>query len=282
MKYPAAGIVAVALAGAVSADRGWAQPAADARQSRAQAAGLVSIPVSRRTTTRQIPYGTERIEDTVSYSVVPYNWQGFYIGLHGGGAWGRTRSDNTSPFGGYDAGVPRGYALAPAGVFGGGQFGAIAQRGNWVFGAEVDFGYLGLDRTLTAGDDRTSVRYQWYGTLTGRVGFAWDHALYYLKAGGALARIRNTASDLDGAPPAIDPSDLSQVTRTHVGWAIGGGLEYGVAPNWSAKIEYLYMDFGSAASGNLDGDTFRHDNSVHTVKLGLNYRFGGVPLFIRF
>jgi opacity protein-like surface antigen len=53
-----------------------------------------------------------------------------------------------------------------------------------------------------------------------------------------------------------------------VGWALGGGIEYGFAPNWSIKAEYLYMDFGEYTSSvNLDGDTFEHRNEVHTPSL---------------
>ena len=278
MLRPVAGLAVIVLLCAATADSGWAEPAAAA--SRAQAGRLSSVLLARRTSVRQTRRGPEKVEDKLTYTVVPYNWQGLYLGLHGGGAWGRTRSDNTAPFGGYDAGIPLGYGIAPSGVLIGGQIGLLLQSGNWVYGGEVDLGYLALDRTLTSGDDRTAVKYGWYGTFTGRFGFAWDHALYYLKGGAALARIRNTATDLDGG--AIDPTDFSEVTRTRWGWAIGGGLEYAFAPNMSAKIEYLYMDFGSVTSGNADGDSFRHRDNVHTVKLGVNYRFGGVPLFIRY
>ena len=282
MKRPVAGCILIALVGGAAVNEAPAQPVAhESRSPSARASGLVSIPVSRRTTVRRIPYGSATVVDEISRSVVPYNWQGFYLGLHGGGAWGRTRADNTSPFGGYDTGTALGYTVNPSAVLAGGQFGYLGQSGNWVYGGEVDLGYLVLDRSITVGDDRTAAKYSWYGTFTGRVGFAWDHTLYYLKAGGALARIRNTASDLDGTPLTIDPSDFSEAVGTRVGWTIGAGVEYGLTANWSAKIEYLYMDFGRVSSTNLDGETFRHDNSVHTVKLGVNYRFGGEPLFIR-
>jgi outer membrane immunogenic protein len=268
-----------ALAAGIAPPKAIAQATADSGAARQRAGSLTSFPVSRRSTTRPIPYGHETVTDELSISVVPYNWQGLYLGMHGGGAWAHTRSTNTAPFGGYDAGVPLGFTLAPSGAFIGGQVGGLLQSGNWVYGAELDFGQLGLDQTRVAGDDLTAVRYDWYGALTGRLGFAWDHALYYIKLGGALARIRNTASDLTGG--AFTPTDVSQATGTRAGWAAGAGIEYGLGPNWSAKLEYLYMDFGSVTSSNLDGDRFHHDNSVHTIKLGVNYRFATMPLFIR-
>lgn len=261
---------------------GASAQAALAQESRRNASGLTSFPAGRVTTSRPIQYGRETTVDEVSISVVPYNWQGFYLGFNAGGAWGHSQSDNAAPFGGYDAGMPISLTVNSSGFTGGGQFGAMWQSGNWVFGPEFDVGYLGLDKTVTIGDDRASARFNWYTTFTGRIGFAWDHWLWYLKGGGAVAEIRNTAADLDGAPLATDPTDVSRLTKTYVGWAIGAGMEYGIAEHWSLKAEYLYMDFGSTSSTNLDGDTFRHSNAVHTVKAGVNYRFGGVPLYIKF
>jgi outer membrane immunogenic protein len=283
MIRPATGLAAVALISLASADTGLAQSpdaAAAPRAKPAQAGRLAHVLISRREHVRPSPWGPERVEDRTLYTVVPFNWQGLYIGLHGGGAWGRTRSENASPFGGYDAGASLSYTVSPAGGLVGGQIGFALQSANWVFGPEIDFGYLGLDSQTTVGDDLTAVKYSWYATFTGRFGFAWDHALFYLKGGGALAHIRNTATDLDGG--AVDPTDFTEVARARFGWALGGGVEYALAPNMSAKVEYLYMDFGKVTSGNADGDSFSHRNAVHSVKLGVSYRFGGVPLFIRF
>ena len=70
----------------------------------------------------------------------------------------------------------------------------------------------------------------------------------------------------------------SQVSSTRWGWTIGSGFEYAILPNWNVKSEYLYMDFGTRNSTNIDGDIFEHRNRIQTWKVGLNYRWGGSPL----
>ena len=72
----------------------------------------------------------------------------------------------------------------------------------------------------------------------------------------------------------IDPRDLTQITGNRYGWTVGGGVEHQLAANWSWKIEYLYMDFSTPSSTNLDLDTYNHRNTLHTAKIGINYRFG--------
>ncbi|MBX9774446.1 MAG: porin family protein [Xanthobacteraceae bacterium] len=203
-----------------------------------------------------------------------FSWTGFYVGGHTGIAVGRTTTGNTSPYGGFDAGIPLSYDLNPVSVFGGGQLGYNWQYGVYVLGVEADLGYLGLRETVRpAPDDYVSVKYGWYGTVTGRLGFAYDRLLTYVKGGAAVASITNAAGGLTGG--VIDPSDYSAVRKTRLGWTVGSGFELAFAPNWSFKSEYLYMNFGKQTSTNLDGDSFTHKNQVHTWKVGLNYRFGG-------
>jgi outer membrane immunogenic protein len=210
-----------------------------------------------------------------------YNWTGFYIGLHGGGALA-----DSSAIGTDDAfdNTPTRLNLAPGGFMGGAQAGFNWQAGWAVFGIEAEVGHLGdLRQEVTTSDDFMSVRYGWYGTLTGRFGLAYGNTLFYAKAGGAWARIDNTAGDLDGAPLVPDPTDFVSVSATRFGWALGGGIEHAFAPNWSLKAEYLYMRFNNFTLGNLDGESFDFRNDVHTAKLGINYRFGGAsPVVARY
>jgi outer membrane immunogenic protein len=213
-----------------------------------------------------------------------YNWTGFYAGGHCGDAWGRTTTRNTAPYNGFDnLGDPISYSLNDSGWTCGGQLGFNWQVGAWVVGVEGDIGWLDIDRssfffpTPVGGLDAdfVSVSYSWYATATARIGYAWDRVLLYAKGGAAWARIENAAADANTSF-AIDTSDFRSDRRTHTGWTIGGGLEYGLTPNVSLKVEYLYLDFGRYTSGlNLDGDSFSHDNRVHTVKGGFNIRFGG-------
>ena len=148
-----------------------------------------------------------------------------------------------------------------------------------MFGGEIDGGWLGPRQTLRQGDDLTAVKYGAYGTFTARAGIAYDRLLTYLKGGAVVANIRNTASDLNSVSGAVDPSDFSQVSKARWGWTIGSGFEYAIASNWTVKSEYLYMDFGTVHGTNVDGDTFSFKNQVQTFKVGLNYKWGGMPSY---
>jgi len=201
-----------------------------------------------------------------------HNWTGLYFGGHCGGAWGETKTSGNN--GAFDQ-APVSYKLQPGGFVCGGQVGFNVQVGGWLWGIEGDFGYLGLQKSLTPSDNFVEVKYGAYGTATGRLGVVWDRALIYAKAGVAFARIRNTATDLDSG--IVDASDFSEINKTQIGWAAGVGVEYGVSTSWSVKLEYLYMDFGKDTSTNIDGDVFTHRNSVHTAKVGFNWHFGGGP-----
>jgi opacity protein-like surface antigen len=92
----------------------------------------------------------------------------------------------------------------------------------------------------------------------------------------AFAKIENTGGDLN-LGTTIDPIDLTDLDKTHIGWAAGTGIEYGLSSSWSVKLEYLYMGFGKESSSNVSHDQFTHRNSVQIVKAGLNWRFGGGP-----
>ncbi len=69
---------------------------------------------------------------------------------------------------------------------------------------------------------------------------------------------------------------------TRGGWTVGAGWEYAFAPNWSAKIEYNYMDFGSSSptftSAAGATTSFNIDQTAHLALFGINYRFGGNPV----
>jgi outer membrane immunogenic protein len=206
---------------------------------------------------------------------IPFTWTGFYLGGHTGVAVAKSKTSNTSPFGGFDAGVPLGYDVNPVSVFGGAQLGYNWQVGRWMLGFEGDIGYLGARDTIyPAPASFVEAKYGWYGTITGRVGIAYDRLLTYVKGGAAVAEITNAAGALVG-PGTVDPFDVTDTKKTRWGWTVGTGFEFALSPVWSVKAEYLYMDFGKHSSTNLAGDVFEHKNHVHTAKIGLNYRWGG-------
>ena len=120
-----------------------------------------------------------------------------------------------------------------------------------------------------------------YGVAAARAGVVLDRALLYGKAGVAFANIKNTAANLTSGG-AIDSSDLTELDKTHIGWAAGGGVEWMYSRNWSFKAEYLYVDLGSADYRFIGTtfigtphttDSFPADLTFHTVRVGVNYRF---------
>ena len=216
----------------------------------------------------------------MSTSRVPVrNWTGFYIGGHVGSGWGTTKSTLTSlTLGG--VAVPIGTLPVSShnlnGFVGGGQLGYNWQPSPyWLVGVEGDFSWSGIEGTtpcLVAFGCTTKVK--WVGDITGRVGVVADKALVYLKGGAAWAESEYSfISTLGGTLNAT-------TTDTRFGFLLGMGLEYAFMPNWSAKIEYNYIDFGKeheAFAGTIGGvalaATADINQQLHIVKAGVNYRF---------
>jgi outer membrane immunogenic protein len=196
-----------------------------------------------------------------------YNWSGFYIGGNVGYGWGDL---NATAFG-------FGLSDSVNGWFGGGQIGYNWQGigSPWVFGIEVDSQWANIDRNVTtigAGVVANSFStLNYFGTARARVGYAWDRVLVY--GTGGLAWGTNEV----GLNVAVGPwaAGVSQ-SNTHVGWTVGGGVEWALVDNWTAKVEYLYVKLNNENyfANGLGGLGFDADVDVHTVKVGLNYRFG--------
>lgn len=236
-----------------------------------------------------------------------WSWSGFYIGVQGGGAWGTTEDSATSfvnCFGGVC--LPR-QTFTPVGAerssytmngfHGGGTAGFNWQFGQVVAGVEGDISGANIEGTgdcalgyafnlgtghLPAG---CSTKMPWFGTLTGRLGVTIDHALVFVKGGGAWAHFdRSVTLGLVANGPGALQGDGS-FGENRSGFTVGTGIEYALGSNWSAKVEYDYMDFGTKSSvvsttgtlfgaGNVNNLTVDVRERVHVVRAGLNYRFG--------
>ncbi|WP_170937003.1 MULTISPECIES: outer membrane beta-barrel protein [Rhodomicrobium] len=199
-----------------------------------------------------------------------FSWEGPYIGATLGYGWGESKSFNREddvPGSAFDGG--NGLSNDPTGWLGGITLGYNWQFDAFVFGIEGDLGFLGAEDSRSNGFAFSETEYGGYGTITARLGFAYDRWLFYGKGGGAFADIENRAGDLDGG--FIDQSDFTRLQEVRAGWALGGGVEFAFQRNMSMKIEYLYMDFGEDTSRNFDDDVFNHENTISTVKVGLNY-----------
>jgi outer membrane immunogenic protein len=158
-----------------------------------------------------------------------------------------------------------------SGFLGGAQVGLNAQFNALVFGVDGDFSWMGLKGTGTDSiGDAISTKLNWTSTVTGRIGAAFDRLLVYGKGGVAFASDQSSFADTVGG------SASTSFLRT--GWTAGAGLEYGVSKNWSAKIEYDYLGFGSHglnfSTAAVPSYTSNASLNVQEVKAGLNFRFG--------
>ena len=201
-----------------------------------------------------------------AYAAPIYNWTGFYIGGHLGGAFAGDNSltgNNGRFLGGVQGGAD--YQFAPSWVIG------IEAQYSWL--ASNDSGVLFPGRVLvTSNSDQL-------GSVTGRLGYTWGPALLYGKGGFAWKDGNNLGVIANGAPAPFTTDG-----NHRDGYTVGAGLEYLFAPSWSAKVEYQYYNFGDTTftSGPAPiGVGFRDDE--HTVKAAVNYRFNwGGPVVAKY
>lgn len=198
----------------------------------------------------------------VAYAPPVYNWTGFYVGGNIGA--GFANSSWSDPFGGPDN------TFSKDGFIGGGQIGANYQFNWFVVGIEGDFDWTGLKASGTDSLAHSiTADTQWTSTVTGRVGAAFDRLLVYGKGGIAFAHDRDSMND--GFFTAT-----TSFNRT--GWTGGAGVEYALSQNWTAKLEYDYLGFGSESLNLATPTTLSYTTNaslnVQEVKAGINYKFG--------
>ena len=192
-----------------------------------------------------------------------YNWTGFYVGINGGYGWG------TSDW----SAVPTANNK-PSGWLVGGTIGYNYQVGSIVWGIEGDWDWSNVKATVACAPGvNCSTENTWLATFRGRVGYAFDRWLPYITGGGAYSKIQANIN-----VPAFGLAASS--SSNQLGWTVGAGLEYAFLSNWSAKIEYLYVDLGSfnsAVAPVVNNVSFKEN----IVRAGLNYKFSG-PIFSRY
>jgi outer membrane immunogenic protein len=197
-----------------------------------------------------------------------YNWTGFYIGGHIGGAFpGDSSLENNN--GRFLGGVQGGFDY---------QFAT-----NWVIGAEAQYSWLtgnSGNGVLFPAGTLVNANTDQIGSVAGRLGYTWGPALVYAKGGYAWRGNDNIGVSLGGVPVAFTTDG-----NHRDGYTVGAGIEYMFAPSWSVKAEYQYYNFGNttftSGTPEIIGSRFRDDE--HTVKLGINYRFGwGGPVVAKY
>ena len=167
----------------------------------------------------------------------PDSWAGPYLGGNLGYAWGSVANNPTKP----------------SGFVGGVQAGYNWQNGAFVFGVEGDIQATGAEETFAP----WKFSNPWFGTVRGRAGYALNNVLLFGTGGLAFGELRG------------ETFGLSE-THTRAGWTVGAGTEFGLTQNWSAKIEYLYVDLANSnfvITGASNGYRFG------VLRAGVNYRF---------
>ena len=232
------------------------------------------------------PVGPDDYRGGPSYAPA---WAGFYAGINGGGGWseGHDLIFSSPSFPGVwgDAGK-----FESSGGFGGAQIGYNWQGGLFsprvVFGIEADIQGSAIDGTFSRTADyfgptlfngKQDIDY--FGTVRGRIGYAFDHMLIYGTGGLAYGGV-DTRLNLNNS------TFTNNLTRneTEVGFVVGSGVEYAFSPKWSVKVEYQFIDLGDQHLSNVGSDGYadhaRVEDSFSTVRLGLNYHFQqeSVPL----
>jgi outer membrane immunogenic protein len=211
-----------------------------------------------------------------------YDWSGFYIGVNAGVGMGRDYTRLDIP------GGPSAEAsyLNPQGGLGGGQIGynwhstdSTLLGGRIVFGVEADIQGTGLsdDHTcllgcLPAQATQFNQKFDWFGTVRGRVGLATGPVLSYITGGWAYGSVKTTLTETIGGT-SVFSSD-----QNRSGWAWGSGVEASLGGNWTGKIEHLYLNLGDRQDTfalNGQPQTLSTDIREHIFRVGLNYRIGG-------
>jgi len=217
-----------------------------------------------------------------------YSWTGCYVGIEGGGNWGRagtTAVTSPDPAG---VGLPITNKYNLSGGLAGGTVGCNYQVSNWVFSIEGDASWTNTSGTTydIAPFTKTStnnLQEKWFDTVRARVGYARDRLLFFGTAGGAFAGTTMSNCTVTG----VCVSD----SQTRSGWVVGGGIEYAFWDNLSLKLEYLHADFGTknyinppvfiAGTGAFNTRSISLTDDV--VRVGLNYRFGwGGPVVAKY
>src|SRR5262245_6928858 len=192
----------------------------------------------------------EPVPVPVVEEVRPFTWTGLYFGVHAGYGW--SELDWTGAF---DAGHDGNGWLA------GGQIGFNLQAGRLVYGIEADISSTWID----GGSGCCGHSVDWLYSVRGRAGLtSYDGGwLFYGTAGVAWADIDYRSLGFGGH------------ADTQFGWVAGGGIERALAPNLTARVEYLYFAFDrvTAPAGALGGAATDLDPSMHTVRFGLNFKF---------
>ncbi len=231
-----------------------------------------------------------------------WTWAGFYVGGTIGYGWGKSNTDTA-----FSDPVSAGQLFATSesrkleGAIGGAQGGYNWLAGNILASVEADLNYSGQRAKMRAGCpgavcnpalvgivgdpsvlaiSEQGQKLEWFATLRGRLGATiTPDALAYVTGGLAVGEVMTAGTvfgfDGDGNPV----NTIVSSHNTKAGWTVGGGIEGRLAGNWTAKLEYLYLDLGSVstvptpAANSTVVVAFNSRVSDNIVRAGINYKF---------
>src|SRR5262249_55334662 len=200
-------------------------------------AGCAVLGAARLAGAADIPYP---VKSPPAPEVLPDTWAGFYLGgqIGYGGDHVRGRNLGASSFFSPLNAVTH---AGGGGVIGGGQVGYNVQFNRLVFGVEGSFSGTGFDRSFASpyfpATDVWSSKLTWLGTVTGRVGYAFDNWLPYIKGGFAAGNVETTIQN-----NALGV--MSQGSAVHHGWTLGAGVDFKVTRQVTLGLEFMHTDLG--------------------------------------
>jgi outer membrane immunogenic protein len=245
---------------------------------------LSAVSIAALTTSALAADLPSRKEAPVYVPPVPaFSWTGFYVGADIGASFATTSLDPVLSYNYYDWGRQ---SLNTSGFMGGGYIGYNYQMSDsFVLGLEGDFQGTTNGKSVTWTDNAffggkgygvysAHANMGWLAAINGRLGVAYDRALFYAIGGAAWAGV-NTSMNWTYSTIFFGLSSNTTLS----GFDVGAGVEYAFTPNWVGRVEYRYYDFGNY---NLNSTTWvnngyldpgRLSTSVNTVRVGLAYLF---------
>jgi outer membrane immunogenic protein len=187
-----------------------------------------------------------------------YDWTGFYVGINGGGSWGRVPWSSEPDF-------TSGTATASSGLIGGTIGYNMQNVGPFVFGEEFDFNWRSFNAAIPAlsCQPNCELKSDWLATARLRAGYPIDRFLPYVTGGVSIGDI---TQDSVG-------QQFGQAKSVSVNWTAGAGVEFVVSGPLTAKLEYLYVNHtNTACNAECNGGPVHMGLDENIFRVGLNYR----------
>ena len=201
--------------------------------------------------------------DVIAPAPAAGDWGGYFVGVQGGGAvsgGAEFTPGTTAP------GTPGEFDVE--GGFGGVYYGRNWQSGNWVYGLEgsLSFGKIDGAEDLGGGAD-IDAKIDAFTATRAKVGYSFDDILLFVAGGFSLAHVEAEATDAGGSP-LFDDSAWAK------GFTFGAGADMKVSENWTARVEYLFVNYGDEDFSLAGTSGTKIDlNDLHLVRGGFSYRF---------